>query len=96
VEESLEDKLRDIEREVEEWKKISSYLADCHVATFEGLLGKKSASKSELRRHTSICDFAIKCLSTGMFDYSRHPTKLSIVIKRLEEALASVQKVNIK
>lgn len=49
----MEARIRDLERSVNQWKGLSSYLASCHAATLEGL--PKRAAKSERARMVRIC-----------------------------------------
>ena len=37
---------------------VLAWLAECQLATLEGLQCRKSTSKSELARQTDICDYA--------------------------------------
>lgn len=52
-------------RELERWKRVATYLADCHAATAEGVLGRKRSSQSDRKRHISICESALRYLSGG-------------------------------
>lgn len=49
----MEARIRDLERSVNQWRGLASYLASCHAATLEGL--PKRAAKSERARMVRIC-----------------------------------------
>lgn len=72
-------------RELERWRRVATYLADCQVATAEGALERKSSSKLERKRQVSICESAIRYLNgadPGMF--GRAP---EVVVERLRRAV---------
>lgn len=50
-------------RELERWRRVATYLADCHAVTAERVLGRKSSSKGERARQVSICEAALRYLS---------------------------------
>lgn len=46
---------------------VLAWLAECQLATLEGLEGRKSTSKAELVRQSSICDMAVRqCFELGV------------------------------
>ena len=46
---------------------VLAWLAECQLATLEDLEGRKSTSKRELERQTSICDTAVRqCFELGV------------------------------
>lgn len=50
-----------------EKEKMLYWLADCEAATLEHLVSLKSASKSEISRHTGICENLRAMLKCGYF-----------------------------
>lgn len=49
--------------ELDRWKRIATYLADCHAATAEIVQARKSSSKYDRGRSRSICETAARYLS---------------------------------
>lgn len=47
-----------------DWRSLALWLLDCEAATTEHLLYLKSASKSEIRRHKSICKSAVNMIKS--------------------------------
>lgn len=48
-----DDRIQDLERQVDHWKGIAAYLASCHAATLE--CWPKNGSKRERRRLVQLC-----------------------------------------
>ena len=67
------------------WKEIAIWLADCEAATCAELALKKSASKSEKRRHALICERASAMLRIGAF--MGRPSRQDSVLERLDNAV---------
>lgn len=75
--------IRDLVKELEKFRSIAGYLADCHAATAETM--PKSAGKGAHSRMAEICAIAAKAL-TGDTSGIRHPTNnLEPVIERCIE-----------
>lgn len=69
------------------WKAAVLYLADCQVATSHHVASLKSTSKSERRRHASICRRAKLILAGEWPDAWQHQfTKQDAVSRRLDSA----------
>jgi hypothetical protein len=58
---------------LEDWRDLALFLADCEAATAYHALTTKSVSKSERRRHLSICEKAEYMLEHGVFIGRRRP-----------------------
>ena len=74
-------------RTPDEWKEIAIWLADCEAATCAELALKKSASKSEKRRHALICERAGAMLRIGAF--MGRPSRHESVLERMDNAVQS-------
>lgn len=68
-----------------EWEKIAIYIADCEAATTAHLAALKSSSKSELKRHQSICQTLLDSIKAEYL--VKQPSKKDSVIARLEQAI---------
>lgn len=66
------------------WKSIALYLLECEAATVEYLMGIKSGSKSERRRHKTIVNKALAAISLGDGDW--RVKDLGDVVKRCNDA----------
>lgn len=73
--------MSDMEYELSRWKRIATYLADCHAATAEGVMHRKSSSMSERERQETICERAMHYLQGG--DPGHHGRNVEPVIERL-------------
>jgi hypothetical protein len=94
----LENELSDAVREVQEFKAIATYLADCEAATACGVGDKKSGPKCEKRRHAEICRSAIAMIEAGYLVgckniNQRYTSKEGIkhVLQRCHEAAQSCE-----
>lgn len=47
--------MSELEKELDRWKRIALYLADCHAATAEQELSRKSLGKAKQQRYLDIC-----------------------------------------
>lgn len=54
--------ITDLQKELDNWKLIALYLADCHAATAVDMADRKSGSKSDRDRFASICEKAVSLL----------------------------------
>lgn len=63
TEDDLLEELRVAKAEMEQWKKVAFYLANCHAATASHEGNLKSTSKSRRRRYQSICMKALGMLT---------------------------------
>jgi hypothetical protein len=75
--------LIELQRELDNWKRVALYLADCHAATAECIADRKSASRSDKKRFASICIDAMNLLKNPairMTSFSRHSSFRSLSI----------------
>jgi hypothetical protein len=74
-----------VDTEVKPWRTAALYLADCHAATAETEGMKKSASASQLRRYSAICQTALTAIEHGYItQVVRNPEP---IIERLKSAI---------
>lgn len=85
----LFDNVRQAIKQHEEWEKLTIWLADCQAATAEGYAHRKSASKSEKKRHASICASLQPMIENGYFTGRMYGT-LEEAKKRVLDRLKQV------
>jgi hypothetical protein len=68
--------------ELDNWKRIALYLADCHAATAEDMAERKSGSKSDRDRFASICENAISLLKDPTM--IRHLPRV-LIVEQIDE-----------
>lgn len=57
--------MTDVEIEVQKWKAVAAYLADCLAGTAEEVAFLKKYSKADKRRHALICQTVALSLKMG-------------------------------
>lgn len=85
----VENKLEELEREVEYWRSVADYLAACHAATaeYEGSMSRVSAYRRN--RYVMICETAAKQLR-GQWTPDR-PMNIPRTVDRCEMAVADLK-----
>ena len=85
------DRIRDLEKQISYWREFAAYLASCHAASAEGLSAR--TSKTERRRHASICATAALGLSGRWFPkYTYHDQdNVQAAIERCTKAAEDVK-----
>jgi hypothetical protein len=78
-----EDEIADLLSELKQLRRVAAHLASCQAATVEGL--PKSASKSSVARHISICRTAADALA-GDASSIKHPGSVQDAITRCNNA----------
>lgn len=71
------------------WRQLAYWLADVQAATAYDYT-KKSASKSDRRRHTNICQDLLLMLKVGDL-IGKRPSQPEDVVKRLEKAIRDLK-----
>lgn len=89
----LENELSDAVRDVENYKAIATYFADCEAATACGVGGRMTASKCDKKRHADICRLAIAMIEAGCLVGTNNPnqrytsdTGIKLVLQRCHES----------
>ena len=79
--------IHDRDKEIEYWKMVVSYLAQCNSATLESEGTKKSCSKHNKARFRDICQISIDSLQGRFHQRTSDPN----VNKQIEHALERCQ-----
>lgn len=79
-----------MERELERWKRIATFLADCHAASAEIIRMRKSSSKSDRARAKDLCDLAWRYLTGD--DPGHRARSIEPAIERLQHVRLALGK----
>lgn len=86
-----------LQKELDNWKRVALYLADCHAATAVDMADRKSGSKSDRDRFASICEKAVSlledptCVTNPYLPYANLEELPKRVVDRCRKGAAQIR-----